>query len=77
MRAALTLLSFAAVGVVADVATLVTLTDYVAEGAVCLDGTPYEIWYAAASNPVNATKWVFDIQGGGEYGVRRGRRRRW
>ena len=65
MRRALRLLPFAALAV-ADVATLVTLTDYVSEGAVCLDGTPYEIWFSAASNPVNATKWVFDIQGGGE-----------
>jgi len=46
-----------------DVASLITLTDYMDSGAVCLDGTPYEIWYAAASNPTNASKWVFDIQG--------------
>ena len=62
MRLALNLLLCAAA--VADVATLVTLSDYVEQGAVCLDGTPYEIWYAAASNPANASKWVFDIQGG-------------
>jgi len=55
----------------ATVADLVTLTDYVAGGsngafnARCLDGSPYELWFAPATSPVNATKWVLEFQGGG------------
>lgn len=56
----------------ATVATLVTLSDYVGGSgapessfnARSLDGSPYEIWFAPATSPVNASKWVIDIQGG-------------
>jgi hypothetical protein len=64
------LLLLAARGALATVATNVLLSDYVAGGAHgdfnarSLDGSPYEIWVAAATSPTSATKWVLDIQGG-------------
>ena len=46
----------------ADLAELVTLTDYVAAtGARCLDGSPYEIWI---SRKPASRRFVLDIQGG-------------
>ena len=47
-----------------DVATAVYLTDY--PHAKCLDGSPgYYYIRRAAAGSVNATKWVFHMQGGG------------
>ena len=53
-----------------SVATNVLLTEYVSGGrkgsfnARSLDGSPYELWYAPASSPADASRWVIDIQGG-------------
>jgi hypothetical protein len=50
-----------------DVATLHTLSDYVADpwGARALDGSPYEVWVSLAPpGSPNARRWVIDIMGG-------------
>jgi hypothetical protein len=61
---ALLFMSLAA-SALADIATLVTLTDYVSSfGARSLDGSPYELWLSKTTSALNSTKWVIDIQGG-------------
>ena len=49
-----------------NLANAVLLSAYVdSHGARCLDGTPPRYWLqSAASGSINATKWMFDFEGG-------------
>eukprot|EP01061_Rhynchopus_euleeides_P003296 TRINITY_DN12565_c1_g2_i2.p1 TRINITY_DN12565_c1_g2~~TRINITY_DN12565_c1_g2_i2.p1 ORF type:complete len:374 (+),score=99.21 TRINITY_DN12565_c1_g2_i2:75-1124(+) len=41
------------------------MSDKVADGAVCLDGTPAALYFRKATKPENANDWIMMIQGGG------------
>ena len=48
-----------------SLAQSVLLTDAVAKGAACLDGSPQRYWIQKAQSTANASKWSVHMMGGG------------